>query len=102
MLFDQFVGLLVENGVRCINVLFDLLNLQMFEQIIRCGKFDKVLFGIDVVLDVGFKFKINIVVMKYENFGELLDMIEWVYSKGMDLILIEVMLFGDIGEDWID
>lgn len=101
-LLDQFAGLLVENGVRRINVSLDSLNPQTFEQITRRGKLDKVLSGIDAALDAGLKLKINTVAMKHENLGELPDMIEWAHSKGMDLTLIEVMPLGDTGEDRID
>lgn len=51
---------------------------------------------------MGLCVKINVVVFKGVNEYELLDMIEWVYGEGMDMMLIEIMLFGDIDGDCID
>lgn len=101
-LLEQFADLLVENGVKRINVSLDSLDPGSFERITRRGKLDKVLTGIDAALDAGLKIKINTVAMKHDNLAELPAMIEWAHSKGMDLTLIEVMPLGDTGEDRID
>ena len=89
-LLEQFADLLVENGVKRINVSLDSLNADRFQTITRRGKLDQVLAGIDTALDAGLKIKINTVAMKQSNLSELPDMIEWAHGKGMDLTLIEV------------
>lgn len=101
-LLDKFAELLVDNGVKRINVSLDSLDPGSFEKITRRGKLDKVLAGIDAALDAGLKIKINTVAMKHDNLAELPHMIEWAHGKGMDLTLIEVMPLGDTGEDRID
>ncbi|MBO6688307.1 MAG: GTP 3',8-cyclase MoaA [Henriciella sp.] len=101
-LLEQFADLLVENGVKRINVSLDSLDPQGFEAITRRGKLEQVLAGIDAALDAGLKIKINTVAMKHGNLSELPTMIEWAHGKDMDLTLIEVMPLGDTGEDRID
>ena len=101
-LLEQFADLLVENGVRRINVSLDSLDPAGFEAITRRGKLDKVLAGIDAALAAGLKIKINTVAMKQDNLAEIPGMIEWAHGKGMDLTLIEVMPLGDTGEDRVD
>ncbi|MEL6860412.1 MAG: GTP 3',8-cyclase MoaA [Pseudomonadota bacterium] len=101
-LLEQFAELLVQNGVKRINVSLDSLKPDTFETITRRGKLGKVLAGIDAALEAGLKIKINTVAMKHENLDEIPHMIEWAHSKGMDLTLIEVMPLGDTGEDRVD
>ena len=101
-LLEQFADLLVENGVKRINVSLDSLNADRFQEITRRGKLHQVLAGIDAALDAGLKIKINTVAMKHSNMSELPNMIEWAHGKGMDLTLIEVMPLGDTGQDRID
>ncbi len=101
-LLSEFADLLVQNGVKRINVSLDSLKPDTFETITRRGKLDKVLAGIDAALEAGLKIKINTVAMKHENLDEIPRMVEWAHSKGMDLTLIEVMPLGDTGEDRVD
>ncbi len=101
-LLEQFADLLVENGVKRINVSLDSLDPAGFEAITRRGKLDKVLAGIDAALAAGLKIKINTVAMKHDNLAEIPDMIAWAHGKGMDLTLIEVMPLGETGEDRVD
>ena len=101
-LLTQFADLLVQNGVKRINVSLDSLDPARFEAITRRGKLDQVLAGIDAALDAGLKIKINTVAMRHGNLDELPTMIEWAHGKGMDLTLIEVMPLGDTGEDRVD
>lgn len=101
-LLTQFADLLVEHGVRRINVSLDSLDPARFEAITRRGKLDTVLNGIDAALAAGLKVKINTVALKHANLEDLPRMIEWAHGKGMDLTLIEVMPLGDTGEDRVD
>ncbi|MEL7110144.1 MAG: GTP 3',8-cyclase MoaA [Pseudomonadota bacterium] len=101
-LLSQFAGMLVEHGVKRINVSLDSLQPDRFETITRRGKLKQVLNGIDAALDAGLKVKINTVALKHDNADELQDMIAWAHSKRMDLTLIEVMPLGETDEDRID
>ncbi|NQY39754.1 MAG: GTP 3',8-cyclase MoaA [Henriciella sp.] len=101
-LLEQNAEMLVQNGVKRINVSLDSLDPETFTRVTRRGKLDQVLAGIDAALDAGLKIKINTVALKHENVSELPRMIEWAHGKGMDLTLIEVMPLGETGEDRID
>ena len=101
-LLESFADILIENGVKRINVSLDSLDPERFETITRRGKLDKVLRGIDAALSAGLDIKINTVAMKHGNLPEIPAMIEWAHAKGMDMTLIEVMPLGDTGEDRLD
>lgn len=55
--------------------------------------------GIVVVKVVGLCVKINIVVLKGFNEDELFLLLDWCVGEGYDLIFIEVMFMGDMGEE---
>ncbi len=101
MLRDR-AQMLLDSGVKRINVSLDALDPDQFKRITRRGDLAKVLDGIDAALDAGLKIKINTVALKHDNAQTLPAMIEWAHSKGMDITLIEVMPLGDTGEDRID
>ncbi len=85
---------LVKHGVRRINVSLDTKDAAKFAQITRWGRLSQVLDGIDAALEAGLKVKINMVALKGENDHEIVPMLEWAHSKGMDLTLIETMPMG--------
>lgn len=76
-----------------------MLDDQKFVDIICWGCLLQVFKGIDVVQCVGICVKINIVVLKGFNEDELFMFQEWCVDCDMDLIFIEVMLMGDIGNE---
>jgi cyclic pyranopterin phosphate synthase len=94
--------MLVDSGVKRINVSLDALDPDQFQRITRRGDLAKVLDGIDAALNAGLKIKINTVALKHDNADSLPEMIAWAHGKGMDITLIEVMPLGDTGEDRID
>lgn len=91
---------LAELGVRRVNVSLDTRDAAKFHALTRNGDLAPVLTGIDAALTAGLQVKLNMVVMKDFNDGEVADMVAWAHDKGMALTLIEVMPFGD-GERWL-
>jgi molybdenum cofactor biosynthesis protein A, bacterial len=89
-------------GVKRINISLDSLNADKFHAITRWGSLPQVLRGIDAALKAGLKVKINTVVLKGVNDGEVPDLIRWAHGKDMDLTLIETMPTGGIDGDRID
>lgn len=90
---------LYQNGVKRINVSLDSLNPVKFRKLTRTGDLDRVLKGIDVALEQGFdNVKINAVILKGRNDDEILPLVEFVRSKGLDLTFIEEMPLGNISE----
>lgn len=101
-LLKDLAQMLVDSGVKRINVSLDALDPDQFQRITRRGDLAKVLGGIDAALDAGLKIKINTVALKHDNADSLPEMIAWAHGRGMDITLIEVMPLGDTGEDRID
>lgn len=87
---------LAKHGVRRINVSLDTRDAAKFAEITRWGRLSQVLDGIDAALEAGLKVKINMVALKGENDHEIVPMLEWAHSKGMDLTLIETMPMGAV------
>ncbi len=98
----RFAGELAEAGVKRINVSLDTLDAAKFRDITRWGELDKVLRGIDAAQAAGLKVKINAVALRGINDTEMDDMLRWSHERGMDLVLIEVMPMGEIGETRLD
>lgn len=96
---EKFAKPLQRAGVRRINISLDSLQADKFHAITRTGKLDQVLAGIDHALAVGFeKIKINTVVLKGRNDDEIMDLVNFVRDKGIDLSFIEEMPLGLIDE----
>jgi cyclic pyranopterin phosphate synthase len=92
----RFAKELVGFGVKRVNVSLDTRDAQRFAEITRWGRLAQVLDGIDAALEAGLHVKINMVALKGENDHEIVPMMEWAHSKGMDLTLIETMPMGAV------
>ena len=99
---SRFAGELYAAGVRRVNISLDTRNPEMFQQITRWGKLDKVMSGIEAAQQAGLKVKINAVALKGTNEHELPEMIAWAHGRGMDFTVIETMPLGDIDGDRTD
>src|SRR5438309_6218442 len=55
--------------------------------------------GIDAAQEAGLRIKINAVALRGVNDMEFDELIRWTHGRGMDLVLIEVMPLGDLGEN---
>jgi cyclic pyranopterin phosphate synthase len=89
-------------GVRRINVSLDTRDPDTFRAVTRWGDLDKVLAGIDAAQAAGLAVKINMVALKGVNDQEILPMLRWAHSRGMDLTLIEVMPLGAIDAERVN
>ena len=93
---------LFEAGVRRVNVSLDTLDPVKFKDITRWGRFEQVMAGLDAAQAAGLAVKINMVALRGVNDDEFDAMIAWCGERGFDLVIIEVMPMGDIGEDRLD
>ncbi len=97
---DRLAQPLRDAGVRRINISLDSLDAERFRRITRVGDIDKVMRGIDAALEAGFeKIKINTVAMHNRNEDEILDLVDFVHARGMDISFIEEMPLGEISHD---
>ena len=94
---------LFQAGVQRINVSLDSLKPERFTAITRGGKLDKVLDGLAAAREAGLRpIKINMVVMKDVNDGEIEDMVQFCIEQDFTLRLIETMPMGDTGRSASD
>jgi cyclic pyranopterin phosphate synthase len=83
-------------GLRRINVSLDTLDAARFDRMTRGGVLAEVVAGIDAALDVGFdEMKLNAVVVRGENEGELAELTEWSWARGITPRFLEVMAIGE-------
>ena len=75
-----------EAGVRRVNISLDSLNPRRFRHLTRHGNLDQVIAGIDAALAAGFEgIKINAVILKGRNMDEVLDLVNFVRERRIDL-----------------
>jgi cyclic pyranopterin phosphate synthase len=93
---------LADCGVKRLNVSLDSLDRDKFRTLTRWGDLDQVMRGIDAAQQAGLHIKINAVALKGVNDMEFDQLIRWSHGRGMDLVFIEVMPMGEIGEQRVD
>ncbi len=86
-------------GLRRINVSLDSLRPEVFLALTRRDELDRVLAGIDAALDAGLDpVKVNAVVIRGVNDGEVVDLAAFGRAKGVGLRFIEFMPLDAEGE----
>ena len=94
----QFVDVLQEAGIRSLNISLDTLQPDKFTLITRRPQFEEVRNNISLLLEKGFHVKINVVVMKGLNDGEINDFVAWTKDTPVHVRFIEFMPFD--GNRW--
>ncbi|MCK5901707.1 MAG: GTP 3',8-cyclase MoaA [Cocleimonas sp.] len=95
----RFAQPLKDAGVSRINISLDTLQADRFKTLTRNGKIEKTLAGIDAAIKAGFKgIKLNAVILKHRNHDEILDLIQFVEHRQIDISFIEEMPLGLISE----
>ena len=98
-LLEKYAQPLKDAGLTRINISLDTLRADRFKKITRIGKLEKTLTGIEAALKVGFqKIKLNTVIMHGYNDDEIIDLVEFVRMRDMDISFIEEMPLGEIGD----
>ena len=98
-LLEKYAQQLKDAGVTRINISLDTLRTDRFKKITRIGKLERTLAGIEEALKVGFqKVKLNAVIMNGYNDDEIIDLVEFVRERDMDISFIEEMPLGEIGD----
>jgi len=90
---------LKDSGVKRLNISLDSLNPRKFRHLTRHGNLDQVIAGIDAAIETGFEgIKINAVILKGRNEDEVLDLVDFVRQRQIDIAFIEEMPLGLIDE----
>jgi cyclic pyranopterin phosphate synthase len=95
---DRFIDTLKSCGIKNINVSLDSLNAEKFNQITRRNDFEKVYSNIQLLINEGFKVKLNAVLMKNFNDNEIIDFIKLTKELPIAVRFIEFMPFD--GNKW--
>ncbi|NKQ40842.1 MAG: GTP 3',8-cyclase MoaA [Sulfurovum sp.] len=82
---------LKDAGLKRLNISLDTLKPAVAAQIAQKNVLGKVLEGIEKALDVGLGVKINMVPLKGVNDGEIVDILEYCYDRGIKVRFIEYM-----------
>ncbi|HBE91986.1 MAG TPA: GTP 3',8-cyclase MoaA [Gammaproteobacteria bacterium] len=95
----RFADDLKRAGVTRINISLDTLQDNRFRRLTRTGKLHRTMAGIDAALEAGFdRIKLNSVILRNRNHDEIIDLVEFAHSRGMDISFIEEMPLGVIGD----
>ena len=86
-------------GLTAINVSVDSLDPRMFQQITGQNRFHEVMAGIEAAVTAGFaQVKVNAVLMRGLNDGDLQRFLSWIKDNSIQLRFIELMKTGEMDE----
>lgn len=94
----EFVDVLKESGITSLNISLDTLQKDRFLMMTKRDQYDRVRSNIDLMLSHGIHVKVNVVVMKGLNDGEIADFIRWTKDTPVHIRFIEFMPFS--GNRW--
>lgn len=90
---EKYAEVLEQSGLSRVNVSLDSLCAETYASITRGGSLQAVLRGIDKALEVGFRVKINTVLVDGLNAQEAVDFVQFGLDKGVEIRFIEQMSF---------
>lgn len=91
---SQKLPLIVDVGIKRINVSLDSLDQTRFRQICKSGDVLTVTRGIEAALAAGIAVKVNMVPLKGINDIDVLPLLNWCVERGIELRFIELMRMG--------
>ena len=95
-LLVQKLPLIVDSGIRRINVSLDTLDQNQHVEIARTGNLDNVLKGIARAQAAGIVVKMNMVPMRGCNTDQILPLLDYCLSRNIELRFIELMKMGHL------
>ena len=98
-LLSRKLPLLLECGLKRINVSLDTLDPVAFKRIARGGDLPTVLQGLAEARAVGLKIKINMVPLRGQNHEQVLPMLDYCLENGFELRFIELMRMGHLARE---
>nr|XP_036670475.1 molybdenum cofactor biosynthesis protein 1 isoform X1 [Drosophila suzukii]XP_036670476.1 molybdenum cofactor biosynthesis protein 1 isoform X1 [Drosophila suzukii] len=85
-------------GLDSLNISLDTLKRDRFEKITRRKGWERVIAGIDLAVQLGYRPKVNCVLMRDFNEDEICDFVEFTRDRPVDVRFIEYMPFS--GNKW--
>lgn len=98
-LLGRKLPLLIDAGIRRINVSLDTLDPVAFRAIARGGDLLTVLDGMTQASAAGIKIKVNMVPLRGANLDQVMPMLDYCLERGYELRFIELMRMGHLASD---
>jgi GTP 3',8-cyclase len=98
-LLERKLPLLLETGIRRINVSLDTLDPQAFRRIARGGDLASVLDGLEAASAAGLKIKLNMVPLRGQNLDQVMPLLDYCLQRGFELRFIELMRMGHLARE---
>ena len=93
---ERKLPVMIDAGLRRINISLDTLDPVRFKQIARGGDLGTVLAGIEAALAAGLRVKINMVPLRTGNAQQILPLLDFCLTRGIELRFIELMRMGHL------
>lgn len=98
-LLTRKLPLLLDSGIRRLNVSLDTLDADAFRSIARGGDLATVLAGLEDARAAGVKIKLNMVPLRGRNLDQVLPLLDYCLEHGFELRFIELMRMGHLARD---
>jgi GTP 3',8-cyclase len=98
-LLARKLPLLLECGMRRLNISLDTLDAEAFRTIARGGDLATVLDGLQQARAAGMQIKINMVLLRGQNLDQVLPLLDYCLVNGFELRFIELMRMGHLARD---
>lgn len=98
-LLSKKLPLLLDCGIRRLNVSIDTLDANAFRRIARGGDLASVLNGLGAAHAAGLKIKLNMVPLRGQNLDQVLPLLDYCLDHGFELRFIELMRMGHLARD---
>ncbi|MEX6503234.1 GTP 3',8-cyclase MoaA [Pseudomonas zhanjiangensis] len=98
-LLSRKLPLLLDSGIRRLNVSLDTLDATAFRAIARGGDLGAVLAGLEEARAAGVKIKLNMVPLRGQNLDQVLPLLDYCLERGFELRFIELMRMGHLARD---
>ncbi len=98
-LLSKKLPLLLDCGIRRLNVSLDTLDADAFRRIARGGDLATVLKGLDEARAAGLKIKLNMVPLRGQNLDQVVPLLDYCLERGFELRFIELMRMGHLAHD---
>ncbi|NWL80247.1 radical SAM protein [Pseudomonas taiwanensis] len=98
-LLSRKLPLLLDCGIRRLNISLDTLDADEFRGIARGGDLATVLQGLEEAKAAGLKIKVNMVPLRGKNLDQVLPLLDYCLERGFELRFIELMRMGHLARD---
>lgn len=98
-LLARKLPLLLECGIRRLNISLDTLDAAAFRTIARGGDLATVLDGLQQARAAGIQIKVNMVPLRGQNLDQVLPLLDYCLTNGFELRFIELMRMGHLARD---